>query len=493
MEDFLEERKAALTYVANSERYEDLCDSQKLSQILLNMNKSFGGFIDLGVIDSKGNQRSYVGHYELEGKDYKEQDWFHEVCARGVYVSDVYMGYRNAPHFVIAVRTDDAATSDFHVLRATIDTDLLNRYINSLDLRPSSDAFLINRAGILQTASRHDGSALEECPIEVPASAGKTEVLEVTDRQGETRLLGYAYINQSPFIFVVLKRPEQVMQQWLNLRSKIVWLTVIGIAVILVVILWLSTYLVNRIRHADYRRNKALHDVEYTNKMASIGRIAAGVAHEINNPLAIIGENAGLLQDLVSLKSEPPEREQLLRISQAVVKSVDRCSAITHRLLDFAKRMDPLTERIDLGPLLEEVLSFQGKEADYRQVKINLDVPEDLPAIKSDRGQLQQVFVNILSNAFAAVDEGGRVDIVSTQEDENTVAVTISDNGPGIPEEHMGRIFEPFFSTKGEYGTGLGLSITFGIVQKLGGQIEVQTTPGQGTSFTVRLPIRRPI
>jgi len=493
MEDFLDERRAALTYVAAGERYENLCDSQKLSQILLNMNKSFGGFVDLGVIDSQGNQRSYVGHYELEGKNYREQDWFHEVRIRGVHVSDVYMGYRNVPHFVIAVRTDDEVKSDFHVLRATIDTELLDRYINSLDLRPSSDAFLINRQGILQTASRHDGGALEQCPIEVPALSTNTEALEVTDRQGKARLLGYAYIDQSPFIFVVLKRPEQVMQQWLHLRARIVWLTLIGIAVILVVILWLATYLVNRIRTADYRRNKALHDIEYTNKMASIGRIAAGVAHEINNPLAIIGENAGLLQDLVSIKTEPPDREQLLKISQTVVRSVDRCSTITHRLLGFAKRMDPLTERIDLGNLLEEVLSFQGKEADYRRLEINVEVPEELPTIESDRGQLQQVFVNILSNAFAAVDDGGRIDVIATLEDENTVAVRISDNGPGIPEEHVGRIFEPFFSTKGEYGTGLGLSITFGIVQKLGGNIDVQSTPRQGASFTVRLPIRRPI
>jgi signal transduction histidine kinase len=491
MNDFLEERKAALSYVANREPYEDLCDSEKLNYIFLDMKKSFGGFVDLGVIDSDGNQRSYAGRYQLEGKNYKEQDWFQEVSIRGVYVSDVFMGYRNFPHFVIAVRKDNSEKRNFYILRATIDTEVLNRYITSLDLRKSSDVFLINRKGILQTPSRHKGGVLDQCPIETPPFSLKTEVLGVTNKQGDPRILGYAYIEQSPFIFVVLKHPEHFMQSWLHLGHDILWLLGTSIVLIMAVIFWSSTYLVNRIRDADYRRNKALHNIEYTNKMASIGRMAAGVAHEINNPLAIINENAGLLKDLLSIKNEPPEKDRLLRIAETVVKSVERCSTITHRLLGFAKRMGPLTERVALGHLLEEVLSFQGKEADYRRITITLAVPEDLPTIESDRGQLQQVFLNIVSNAFAAVDDGGRIDISLELEGENMVAVTISDNGPGIPKEHIDRVFEPFFSTKAEYGTGLGLSITFGIVEKLGGRIDVQSEVGEGASFTVRLPVNR--
>ena len=352
-----------------------------------------------------------MGAYELEGKNYQEQDWFHEVCIRGVYVSDVFTGYRNFPHFVIAVRRDAAEKGSFYVLRATIDTEVLSRHIASLDLRVTSDAFLINRQGILQTPSRYKGAILDPCPIATPPVSSKTEVLEVTDKEGEPRILGYAYIEESPFIFVVLKHPGDIMQGWLGLRSDILWLFGISIVLITAVVLWSSTSLLNRIREADYRRNEALHSIEYTNKMAAIGRMAAGVAHEINNPLAIIGENAGLLKDLVTMATEPPERDRLLQIAEIVLRSVERCSAITHRLLGFAKRTEPRTERIALGPLLEEVLSFQGKEADYRHVSINLVVPEDLPIIESDRGQLQQVFLNILSNALAAVNDGGRIDI----------------------------------------------------------------------------------
>jgi signal transduction histidine kinase len=489
MEGFLEERRAALSYVTARESYEDLCDPAKLRQIFAKINRSFGAFVDLGIMDADGNQRSYVGRYELEGRNYADQEWFHEASVRGTHVSDVFLGYRNVPHFVIAVRAEDLDRDSFYILRATIDTEVLNRHMSSLELKPSSDVFLMNRAGMLQTPSRQGGLILEPAPIAPPPYTERTEVAEVTTRRGEPRLVGFAFIDESPFIFVVVKDLGAVMPGWFYVQSNMLALLGFSIAVVMAVILWRSKYLVNRIRESDRRREEALHKIEYTNKMASIGRMAAGVAHEINNPLAIMNENAGLLKDLLTADGAPVDRQRLLRIAGTIIKSVDRCSTITHRLLGFAKRMDPVTSRINLGPLLEEVLSFQAKEAEYSGITINLSVPRDLPMIESDRGQLQQVFLNILGNALAAVNNGGRIDITAGREDENTVAVSISDDGPGIPEEYIGRIFEPFFSTKGEYGTGLGLSITYGIVEKLGGRIDVQSKVGEGAMFTVRLPI----
>jgi signal transduction histidine kinase len=263
-----------------------------------------------------------------------------------------------------------------------------------------------------------------------------------------------------------------------------------SVVLILAVILFGSTYLVNRIREADARHDITLHKIAYANKMASIGRMAAGVAHEINNPLAIINENAGLLKDLITMKGELPDSQRLLSIADTVLKSVARAGTITHRLLGFAKRMDATVEQIALGSLLQEVLSFQGREAEYRNITVNLVVPDELPIIESDRGQLQQVFLNILSNAFAAVSNGGQIDILVEQQAADTVTVIIRDNGPGIPEHALPHIFDPFFSTKGEHGTGLGLSITYGIVEKLGGRIEVRSRPDEGATFIVRLPVK---
>jgi two-component system NtrC family sensor kinase len=167
---------------------------------------------------------------------------------------------------------------------------------------------------------------------------------------------------------------------------------------------------------------------------------------------------------------------------------VDRCRAITHRLLGFAKHIEARREDIDLEKLLGEVLSFLEKEIKYSNVSVGWNIQEGLPEIKSDRGQLQQVFLNIINNAVAAVKAEGRIEISARRVDEGSVAVVIEDNGEGIPPENLKRIFEPFFTTKPEAGTGLGLSVTYGIVQKLGGDINVESKVGSGTRFQVVLP-----
>ncbi len=489
MELYLEERWSALDYIIHDKSFEELADQEKLTVIFKNMRRSFGGFVDVGLIDSSGIQRAYVGPYELRGKNYRDQDWFHEVSLRGVYVSDVFMGYRKFPHFVIAVKYE-RDNGDFHVLRATFDTKVLDRQILSLGLGPSSDAFIINHKGILQTPSRFYGDVLQPAPIPIPHFSGSPEVLEIRDSNGTPYILGYAYVELSPFIFVVLKEPGALTENWLALRSKMVGFLSASIITILVLIMTTSSYLISRIRDADLRQAKALHHVEYSNKMASIGRLAAGVAHEVNNPLAIINEKAGLAKDLIALSDGFPQKQKFLGLVDSILASVERCSTITHRLLGFAKRMDLQIEKIDLELLIREVLSFVEKEASYRNISINVAVADKLPSIESDRGQLQQVFLNIINNAIEELEGGGSIDISLNTASDNMVAVTISDNGRGISPEVMQHIFEPFFTTKKEYGTGLGLSITYGIVDKLGGHIGVESRVGQGTSFTVTLPLK---
>jgi two-component system NtrC family sensor kinase len=218
--------------------------------------------------------------------------------------------------------------------------------------------------------------------------------------------------------------------------------------------------------------------------------MAASVAHEINNPLAIINEDAGLLKDMATFSDDFPHKEKTLKLVASIHNSVERCSNVTHRLLGFAKRMEVRKEPIELETLLEEVVGFQRTEIVHRNINIEYHFPDMAPPIESDRGKLQQVFLNIISNALAAVDDGGHIEIRLTQMDNFNLAVVISDNGKGISEENQRHIFEPFYSTKGEFGTGLGLSITRDIVTKLGGTIDVQSKLGRGTSFIVTLPIK---
>jgi two-component system NtrC family sensor kinase len=489
--DFLTERRAALTYIVQDPTLDATCAQPCLSTILKRLKSSHGGFVDLGIIDSLGLQRAYVGPYDLKGKDYSEQDWFKEVLVKGVYVSDVFAGYRKIPHFVIAVK-QELDNGDFYILRATIDTNKFNDLTVSLGLRPSSDAFLINQQGILQTPSRFHGGVLEKIELPVPHASTKTEIQEISDEEGRRSVMGYAYIEGSPFVFVVLQQEKELMKSVDKLRRILSIFLGISVTLILIVVFAAATHLVNRIYEADLKRTSALHTIEHTNKMASIGRLAAGVAHEINNPLAIINEKAGLLKDFLSLSEELPPRDKLVGLVDSILYSVERCGVITHRLLGFARHIDVRSEPIDLGNFLQEVLGFLGKEAQYRNITVNMNVADQLPVIESDRGRLQQVFLNVINNAFAAVQDGGRIDISAKPSTPGKVAVTITDDGCGIPPENLRAVFEPFFSTKGDKGTGLGLSITYGLVQKLGGEISVESEVNKGTSFTITLPLKQP-
>jgi two-component system NtrC family sensor kinase len=278
------------------------------------------------------------------------------------------------------------------------------------------------------------------------------------------------------------------LKTWYALKSDLFLVFLVSAILIVIVVFRLTGIMVNRIKETDHNRAIAFRELQHHHKLSSIGRLAAGVAHEINNPLAIINEKAGLIKDLIEYTSDFEKKEKFSALVGDIMQSVRRCRTITHRLLGFAKRMEVEIENLDLNELLEEVLGFLEKEALYRNIYIGLELAKELPRVDSDRGQLQQVFLNILNNAMAALEDGGRIQIATYETDADTVAVSIEDNGYGMSEETRRHIFEPFFTTKREHGTGLGLSITYGIIKKLGGDIEVQSKESVGTTFKIFLP-----
>ncbi|MBN1652749.1 MAG: two-component sensor histidine kinase [Deltaproteobacteria bacterium] len=488
---FLVERRTAMDFVVSDTSFEQLADQNRLTVLFHHLRKSFGTFGDIGVIDDTGYQLAYVGPFKLRGKSYKNQNWFVHIQKNGLYISDVFRGYRDEPHFVIAARHDKAKGS-FYVVRAAIDAARLTQIVWSLETRPDSDAFVINHDGVLQTDSRFNGNVLERCRIEVPPHSESTVVRELTGPDGNSITQGYVYIKNTPFILMVIKRTEALMGGWWKLRGTLVAFFLASVVGILVAVLIAVTYLVGRVYEADFRRTVAVHKMEHANKMASIGRLAAGVAHEINNPLAIINEKAGLIKDTLTLPEAQRTEERIIKHIDSILQSVERCRVITHRLLGFARHVDVVFEPLDLVKLVIEVLSLLGKEAYHRNVRVTVNSVEDFPQIESDRGQLEQIFLNIINNAFDAVQDGGKIDIVFDIISEGMVAVEITDDGCGIKPEKMQYIFEPFYTTKKEKGTGLGLSITYGLVRKLGGEISVRSTEDKGTTFKLKLPVSLP-
>jgi two-component system NtrC family sensor kinase len=489
-EFFLKERQSLIKSISYFYSLNELCDEKKLNHILFTLKKEFIGFVDLGLIDgSDGKQVCYVGPYSLLGKNYANQDWFQEVTLKGTYISDVFMGYRKFPHIAIAVQRLEENGKSW-ILRTTIDTTMFDNLIAAMGLDAQSDAFILNKDGIFQTNSRLYGEVLEKFPIKIPSGGYATYVVERPDPSGNDVFLAYTHFNYPEYTLVVAKPKSTVFKTWYALKSDLFLVFLASSILIVIVVFRLTGIMVNRIKEADHNREVAFRELQHHHKLSSIGRLAAGVAHEINNPLAIINEKAGLIKDIIEYSPDFAQKEKFSTLVGAVLQSVNRCRTITHRLLGFAKRMEVEIENLDLNELLLEVLGFLEKEALYRNVDIRLKLAEDLPWIDSDRGQLQQVFLNLLNNSMAAVEDEGKIAITTWEKDANTIAASIQDNGCGMSDETCRQIFEPFFTTKKEQGTGLGLSITYGIVKKLGGDIEVESKENEGTIFKIFLPKR---
>ncbi len=489
---FLSERKAALDFIAH-DRSCQASDPVRLGVILENLKRSFGGgFVDLGIIDERGVQVNYTGPEPLLGKDYSRQEWYKRVIEDGTYVSDVFLGYRKAPHVVIAVRTvrEDGI---FFVLRASVYLDPFEKLLVGLELSGMGDAFMINREGVLQTHSRSFGDVLNTIPLAVPAFSPKTEVTSEIDPSGRDLLVGYRFIEDTPFVLMITKSKKDLMETWFSTRLLLIGFLLASVSIIIGVIAATAAYMVRKMRIADEQRLMSFHKLEYSNKLATIGRLAASVAHEINNPLAIINEKAGLIKDLFVIRHQYAGDNKLMALVDSILKSVNRAGTITKRLLTFAKNFDASIEKLHLGHLIEEVVGFLRKDAELRSIDIKIDVPLEIPEIESDRGKLQQIFLNIINNAFLAVTDGGHLKISVTRKGMDSVIVSIADDGCGIKKEDLDHIFEPFFSTRVKQGgTGLGLSITYGFVQDLGGGVEVSSEVGKGTTFHITLPVRPP-
>lgn len=491
---FMEERLNALRFVANEIQYEQLANPQQLAEILRNLKLGFGGLTDLSIISHTGDQVTYAGPFKLKGLNYSDQQWFIECRKHNVYVSEIFRGYRDVPHMIVAVKSY-RRDGIFFIIRATLETERLIQMLSSYETGKHADIFLINRSGIVQTPSKRYGGIFEKMTLAIPEYSEKTHALIARDHQGNPIITGYAFISlniaDTPFILMVIKEKGGMMAIWEDLHAKINWIIGLGAIVILVVIMVTCTYMVNRMLMADKTKAETLALAEQNCQLASVGQLAAGVAHEINNPLALINETAGYVKDLFTITETYSEDDELMENIESILDAVERCGRITRQLLGFARKFDIKIQKIKIKEVITDVLNFHSKEAVYRNITVNVDVPDPDLEIESDRGKLQQILLNLVNNAFQAVVEGCRLDIAARKKDTETVEISIGDNGCGMSEEKLSKVFEPFFTTKelGK-GTGLGLAITYGLVKKLQGEISVSSEISKGTTFTISLPLR---
>jgi signal transduction histidine kinase len=489
---FWTERRSVLDFIANDHRLKTLKDPARLAEILKNLNHRFGGFIDLGVIDSGGKQISHAGSLHMQGLDYNQLPWFREVLNRGAYISELVPGAPSEPHVDLAVKCE-LADGSFFVLHAVLKPEQLLKSIAQIEVGAKGDLFIINRDGVLQTPSRYYGPVFNRISLAIPEYASRVRVFESTNDKNDRIVIGYAHIPNTPYILMMIQEQGEQIQPWYKTTWAFTGILATSIIMILLVTLGVATHLVNQIHMADQERVDTLQQVEYANKMVSLGRLASGVAHEINNPLAIINEKAGHIRDIFTLTDTYAKDPKLVGLVDSVISTVQRCAKVTRGLLNFARHLNLSIQTIDLIEIIDEVKSVLTKEAELRSITVGVTVSEDIPPFESDRGKLEQIFFNLFNSAIGAMSDGGHLEIAATRKSEDYISVSFTDNGRGIPEADLKHIFEPFYYAKtGHSGTGLGLAVTHALVQEIGGTISVQSRPGQETCFDISIPLQRP-
>jgi signal transduction histidine kinase len=240
---------------------------------------------------------------------------------------------------------------------------------------------------------------------------------------------------------------------------------------------------IDRVILLENQQSRFQHLATQVEKGSSLGRMAAGIAHEINNPLA------GILLYSSNMSKKVPKGGPLEDGLKIIMKETQRCKKIIQGLLDFAREQEPERFPINVNDIVISAIGIVENEFHLRHVRIQKELAQDMAETLLDKNQIEQVFINLLLNALHAVDDGGHVTVQSSlDEKQKKVRVEICDNGSGIAPEHMEKIFEPFFSTKAN-GTGLGLAVSYGIVRNHRGDIRVVSKPGSGARFIVEFPI----
>jgi two-component system, NtrC family, sensor kinase len=502
IDNFLKEKLGDIRLLATTFSLEELSDEDFLRDRLESLQQIFGPvFVDLGVVNARGIQLAYAGPFKLGKALYSTADWFQETINSENFISDVFLGLRGLPHFIVAVRENHDGES--WILRATIDFVAFNNLVESIQIGETGFAYILNSEGELQTKT-----LIKEIPPRGPCadfveSGGKIErkieIIERVDEFGEDELYVTACLKDGDWLLIFRQRASDAFAELYKTVRITIAFMVLGVLGIVATGYFLSRRMVNRIAQSDKEKEMITEQVVETGKLASVGELAAGIAHEINNPVAIMVEEAGWIEDLLEEEEfkDGENLDEFQRALQQIRTQGKRCKEITHKLLSFARKTDSRIQDVQLNDVIEELIALSAQRAKYSNVEIHSNLQENIPTVRISQSELQQVLLNLINNALDAMEKISGNLRISTRMEENSIIagdhlllIEVADDGPGIPAANLAKIFDPFFTTKpvGK-GTGLGLSICYGIIKKMGGSIEARSVIDGGTTFTVKIPL----
>ncbi|MFH1130810.1 MAG: ATP-binding protein [Pseudomonadota bacterium] len=485
---FLQERVAN---IRSAFQFKDLSQSpskNEMAKTLDELRKESTAFVDLGLFDPEGSLVAYSGPFpSLLGRYYNKEEWYQALhkSSENYYVSNVFLGFRHKPHFIIATRREIGGKE--WTLRASVDPEWFSKFVGKSILLKGGEAFITNRSGEIQTTRSNNNSTRLVSPLPKPDI--ETQVVEMED-SGKRFLTAFAWLVETEWALVV-QVPRSVAYAPMNQAHLILVIFFVLTLVLLILLVARSTQrIVGQLESADQTKEDLRQQLFNAAKLASVGEMAAGVAHEINNPLAIIYEEAGLLKDTIDPQFNQKFDMQALDESlDAIMQATLRGRAITSNLLAFARKHDADPELIDVNDFVEKILAIKSNEFTTSNIKICRNLQDGLPKVLANRNQMEQVMLNLLNNASDAIKSAGWIGVKTRLTGEN-IQIDVEDSGCGMTSEQLQKVFFPFYTTKGVgKGTGLGLSISYGIIKAIGGQLEVNSQLNVGSTFTIFLPV----
>ncbi|NOX32956.1 MAG: hypothetical protein GXP56_04365 [Deltaproteobacteria bacterium] len=490
VEIFFDQYLSTLQVIFSQYEGENLKKRNVLKKILKKIEKTNIRFSSLNVIEKNG---SIIARY---GKDdylsgHQIIDPVQITLGQDHFIDRV-IAKNGETHFIVSLKILKG-TEDVFSLAGIIDTRSINAFLKKLKLKNVVDIYILDKNGILLTSSAYFGKSGSKTSLTQSNISPSSRVIPnpgTTKKNNDFLFSGISQISNTDMRLGILMSNHSFKVFMARIRSHIFIMVSLSVLFVSIAVFMLVTYLVHVLYQADKVRQVYLTKAARSSKMASIGQLAAGVAHEINNPLAIINEQAGLLQDLFTFLEEYKKDTRIISAVDSIINAVERAGIITHRLLGFARETDSCVKAIDVNETIKEILGFVQKEAEYKSIHINVQVCPQLPEIITDQGKLQQIIINLVNNAIAALDEKGTLTIKVFNNIQNEgIDIIVQDNGCGISKEHQKKIFEPFFTTKAKIGgTGLGLALTYGLIRDLRGSLELESRAGAGATFTISLP-----
>ncbi len=494
---FLKEKLGDIRFLASTCGIEELSQKAALERRLDGLREEYGTiFEDLGVVDGEGRQVAYAGPFKLDGAHYGEAEWFKKAIRSSHFISDVFMGLRGYPHFIVAARYTVDGTP--WLLRATINFTTFNALVENIRIGRTGFAYILNRDGEFQTEpafrtklSREEYSRFFIRRAGMPDQDGITIHEEMGGRGGKSVIVG-AFLKEGDWLMVYQQKSDDAFSDLHQAQGMAVLMAFLGALGIVGTATIYTRQMIGRISQADRDKELMNKQVIETGKLASVGQLAAGIAHEINNPVAIMVEEAGWIEDLLTEEEfrEGENLEEFRRALRQINTQGRRCKEITHKLLSFARKTDSRAQEVDVNDLIRELVDLSSQRSRYSSVTIQTRLAPGLPVLKASLTELQQVLLNLINNSLDAMEKGGGVLEIVTKREKDRLLIRVADTGPGIPVANLDRIFEPFFTTKSVgKGTGLGLSICYGIVKKMNGEITVKSAVGEGARFEIRIPV----